>query len=36
MATTSSQQHNPALKHLEVLFGDWEMELYASTLIIRP
>jgi hypothetical protein len=36
MAKTSSHQHNPALKHLEGLFGDWEMELSNASFLHSP
>jgi len=34
MAKTSS--HNPALKHLEVLVGDWEMEIANAAFLPGP
>ena len=34
MVKTSS--HNPALNHLEVLVGDWEMELSAASFLPSP
>jgi len=36
MAKTSLHNHNPALKHLEVLVGDWEMELSNASFLPRP
>ena len=36
MAKTSSHNQNPALKHLEVLVGDWEMELSDASFLPRP
>lgn len=33
---TSSHQHNPALKHLEVLVGDWDMELSNASFLPDP
>jgi len=36
MAKTSSHQHNPALKHLEVVVGDWEMELSNASFLHSP
>lgn len=36
MAKTSSHNQNPALKHLEVLLGDWEMELSNASFLPRP
>jgi len=33
---TSSLQHNPALNHLEVLVGDWEMELSNASFLPDP
>ena len=32
----SSHQHNPALKHLEVLVGDWDMELANASFLPGP
>ena len=32
----SSPQHNPALNHLEVLVGDWEMELSNASFLPDP
>ena len=36
MAKMSSHQHNPALKHLEVVVGDWEMELSNASFLHSP
>ena len=36
MAKTSSYQHNPALKHLEVVVGEWEMELANASFLPGP
>ena len=36
MAQMSSHQHNPALKHLEPLVGDWEMELSNAAFLPDP
>jgi hypothetical protein len=36
MAKTSSHQHNPALNHLEILVGDWEMELSDAPFLPGP
>jgi len=36
MAKTSSYTHNPALKPLEELVGDWEMELSNASFLPRP
>jgi pimeloyl-ACP methyl ester carboxylesterase len=36
MAKTSSHQHNPALKHLEVVVGDWEMKLSNASFLLSP
>ena len=36
MAKTSSQEHNPALKQLEVLVGDWEMEISDASFLPGP
>ena len=36
MAKTSSHSRNPTLKHLEVLVGDWEMELSNASFLPRP
>ncbi len=33
---TSSHPHNPALKHLEVLVGDWNMELANASFLPGP
>jgi hypothetical protein len=33
---TSSRQHNPALNHLEVLVGEWEMELSNAPFLPDP
>ena len=33
---TSSHQHNPALNNLEVLVGDWEMELSNASFLPDP
>lgn len=34
MAKASSYKQNPALKELEVLIGDWEMELSGRSLLM--
>jgi hypothetical protein len=36
MAKTNSHNHNFALKHLEVLVGEWEMELSHASFLPRP
>jgi hypothetical protein len=36
MAQTSSPKHNPALKQLEILVGDWEMELSHVAFLPHP
>ena len=36
MAQASSSQHNPALKPLEILAGDWEMELSNAFFLPSP
>jgi hypothetical protein len=36
MPKTSSHQHNPALKHLEIVVGDWEMELANASFLHSP
>jgi len=36
MAKMSSHQHNPALKHLEILVGDWEMEIANASFLPSP
>jgi hypothetical protein len=36
MAKTSSHQHNPALKHLEAVVGEWEMELANASFLPSP
>lgn len=33
MKKTVSQNHNPALKHLEILAGDWEVELSNASFL---
>jgi hypothetical protein len=33
MKKTVSQKQNPALKHLEILVGDWEMELSNASFL---
>ena len=33
MKKTRSHQHNPALEHLEVLVGDWKMELSNAAFL---
>ena len=36
MTQTSSHQHNPVLKHLEVVVGDWEMKLSNASFLHSP
>jgi hypothetical protein len=36
MAKVSSYKQNPALKELEVLIGDWEMELSNASFLPNP
>ena len=36
MSQMSSHEHNPALKDLEGLVGDWEMELSQSSFLHSP
>ena len=36
LAKTSSHKPNPALKHLEVLVGDWEMEIADASFLPSP
>ncbi len=36
MIMTTSSKHNPALKHLELLVGDWEMELSNAAFLPDP
>jgi hypothetical protein len=36
IAQTSSPKHNPALKQLEILVGDWEMELSLAAFLPHP
>ena len=36
MAKTSSPKHNPALKPLELLVGEWEMELSQAAFLPNP
>jgi hypothetical protein len=36
MAITTSPKHNPALSHLELLVGDWEMELSNAAFLPNP
>lgn len=36
MATTSSDNHNPALKQLEGWIGDWEVELSNASFLPDP
>ncbi len=36
MAKTHSDRQNPALKHLEILVGDWEMELSNASFLPSP
>ncbi len=36
MATANSPNQNPALKQLEILVGDWEMELFNTSFLPRP
>ncbi len=36
MKKTVSQNQNPALKHLEILVGDWNMELSNASFLPNP
>ena len=36
MAQTSAHRHNPALNQLEVLVGDWEMEISNAAFLPSP
>ncbi len=36
MIQTNSQQHNPALNHLEGLVGEWKMELSNAAFLPNP
>lgn len=36
MAKTNTHEHNPMLKQLEILVGDWEMELSNAAFLPNP